>query len=217
MSTGHSTTEHPSFLQHQYQTTEQQQSAAKLGMWLFLAQEILFFGGLFMAYAAYRYFYPGTFLDAHYRLSIPMGATNTLVLLTSSLTMALGVRAAQTNNRNQLIFQLINTMLLACVFLVIKYFEYAHKFHDGLLPGKFYFAEGLSGMPHVFFGIYFVMTGLHGLHVLVGIGVIGWILMRSIKGEFSSQFYTPVENVGLYWHLVDIVWIFLFPLLYLVK
>lgn len=210
-------TDHPSFLQHHYNTAQQQQSAAKLGMWLFLAQEILFFGGLFMAYAAYRYFYPETFMDAHSKLSIPMGATNTLVLLTSSLTMALGVRAAQTNNKKQLIFQLTNTIFLACVFLVIKYFEYSHKFHEGLLPGKFFFGEGMQGMPHVFFGIYFVMTALHGLHVLVGIGVIGWILMRGMKGEFSSQYYTPVENVGLYWHLVDIVWIFLFPLLYLVR
>jgi cytochrome c oxidase subunit III len=207
----------PGELQHHFHTLEEQTASSKLGMWLFLAQEVLFFGGLFMAYAAYRYFYPGTFLESHYQLNIPMGATNTIVLLTSSLTMALAVRAAQLGNQRQQIIQLSATILLACLFLVIKYFEYSHKFHAGLLPGKYYFAEGISGMPHVFFGIYFVMTGLHGLHVLIGIGVIGWILWRAKRNDFGPTYYTPVENVGLYWHIVDIVWIFLFPLLYLVK
>ena len=229
--------DHPDFMQHHFFTPAQQKSSAKLGMWLFLAQEILFFSGLFMAYAAFRYLYPETFLSAHHYLSKPMGAINTVVLLTSSLTMALGVRSAQTDNRKNLAIFLFLTFVLAGVFLVIKYFEYAHKYHDCLLPGHFYaiqpFADFIMGStshcghalelarinpaPQVFFGIYFVMTGLHGLHVVVGMGLILWILYGGVKGKYTSRYYTPVENVGLYWHLVDLIWIFLFPLLYLVK
>ncbi|MBZ0273262.1 cytochrome c oxidase subunit 3 family protein [bacterium] len=212
------THDHPSYLAHHFHTVHQQESAAKLGMWLFLAQELLFFSGLFLAYAAYRYFYPGTFLQAHEHLSVPMGATNTVVLITSSLTMALGVRAAQMSDNKALSRNLILTMLFACTFLVIKYFEYSAKFEHGLLPGKFYSShEQIAGQPQIFFGIYFVLTGLHGIHVLVGIGVIAWIWLRARKGEFHGKYYTPVENVGLYWHLVDVIWIFLFPLLYLVR
>ncbi|MCZ7587026.1 MAG: cytochrome c oxidase subunit 3 family protein [Deltaproteobacteria bacterium] len=209
--------DHPSFLQHHFYTVEQQASAAKFGMWLFLAQEILFFSGLFLAYAAYRFFYPDTFLHAHEHLSVPMGATNTVVLITSSLTMALGVRAAQMGERKKTVGYLAATILFACVFLVIKYFEYSHKFHDGLLPGKYFSHLGMEGEPQIFFGIYFVLTGLHGLHVLVGIGVLLWVMILAQKGRFSPDYYSPVENVGLYWHLVDLIWIFLFPLLYLVR
>jgi cytochrome c oxidase subunit III len=203
--------------QHHFVSAEQQRSAAKLGMWIFLATEILFFGGLFLAYGAFRYFYPGTFLEAHEYLSIKMGGLNTVVLITSSLTMALAVRAAQLGDRRQLVGMLLATLALASVFLVVKYLEYAHKFHLGLLPGKFYHGEGISGLPHIFFGIYFVMTGLHGLHVIAGMGVIAWILVRSVQGRYGVGYHTPVENVGLYWHLVDLIWIFLFPLLYLVR
>ncbi len=208
---------HPPFLAHHFVSTGQQASAAKMGMWLFLGQEILFFSGLFLAYAAYRYFYPETFLHAHEYLNVPMGAFNTFVLITSSLTMALAVRAAQLSQKRALVVNLILTIAFAFVFLVVKYFEYSHKFHAGLLPGKYFSAGGIDGVPHIFFGIYFVMTGLHGLHVIAGIIVLAWILRRSVKGEFSHRYYTPVENVGLYWHLVDLIWIFLFPLLYLVK
>lgn len=207
----------PGLVAHHFVSEEQQRSAAKLGMWIFLATEILFFGGLFMAYAAFRFLYPDTFLQAHERLDVPLGATNTAVLITSSLTMALAVRAAQLGQKRQLQSNLAATFALACVFLVIKYVEYTHKFHEGLLPGKYYTAEGIEGLPHVFFGIYFVMTGLHGIHVLAGMGVIAWVFVRASQGRFSKSNYTPVENVGLYWHLVDLIWIFLFPLLYLVK
>lgn len=210
-------TDHPEFLAHHFVSEEQQQSAAKLGMWIFLATEILFFGGLFMAYTAFRYLYPGTFLHAHEHLNVPMGATNTLVLITSSLTMALAVRSAQVGKKKLMLMNLGATFVFACVFLVIKYFEYAHKFHEGLLPGKYYTATGIEGLPHIFFGIYFVMTGLHGIHVIAGLAVIAWIFFRGKRGDFSPAYYTPVENVGLYWHLVDLIWIFLFPLLYLVK
>ncbi|MCG3173488.1 MAG: Cytochrome c oxidase subunit 3 [Myxococcota bacterium] len=209
--------EHPKFLAHHFYTPEQQLTSAKLGMWLFLAQEILFFGGVFMAYIALRFFYPGTFLAAHEHLNKLAGAANTIILLTSSLTMALAVRAAQVGNKKSLINNLIWTILFACAFMVIKYFEYSAKFEHGYLPGKYYHGHGIEGAPHVFFGLYFTMTGLHGLHVLIGIGVLAWVLIRASKDEFGPQFYAPVENVGLYWHLVDLIWIFLFPLLYLVR
>lgn len=203
-------------LQHHFVDLEQQRSAAKLGMWIFLATEILFFGGLFLAYGAFRYFYPGTFLAAHEYLSIPVGGLNTAVLLVSSFTMALAVRASQLGDRRQLLLQLGLTFALAGLFLGIKLFEYAHKIELGLLPGKFYRAQGLgiAGLPHIFFGIYFTMTGLHALHVVAGMGVIVWVFARGWRGDTYS---TRVENVGLYWHLVDLVWIFIFPLLYLVK
>jgi cytochrome c oxidase subunit 3 len=208
---------HPEHLEHHFYSAGQQKAAAKMGMWLFLATEVLFFGGLFLGYATLRFFYPGTFMAAHEYLSIPLGGLNTVVLITSSLTMALAVRAGQTSNNKLLVRLLAVTWLLAAMFLVIKYIEYSHKFHLGLLPGKFYTAKGIAGLPHVFFGIYFIMTGLHGLHVIAGMIVIAWLFVRARQGRYSAEYYTPVENVGLYWHLVDIIWIFLFPLLYLVK
>ena len=208
---------HPDFLQHHFYTAEQQQSSAKLGMWLFLAQEVLFFGGIFVAYAFVRYMYPETMLAAHAYLDVKLGGLNTLVLITSSLTMALAVRAAQLGDKKQLRLHLILTIAFAFAFLVVKYFEYSHKIHVGLVPARFFSAEGIAGSPHIFFGLYFTMTGLHGLHVIAGIVVLFWILRRAGKGEFGPHYYTPVENVGLYWHLVDLIWIFLFPLLYLVK
>jgi cytochrome c oxidase subunit 3 len=203
-------------------------------MWLFLGTEILMFSGLFMAYAIMRYLQPEMMLKAHEALNIPLGATNTVVLITSSLTMALAVRAAQTNNQKALVVNLILTIAFACTFLVVKYFEYSAKLEHLDLPGKFYHAvsqgdqliypckDGVClgpypGGPQTFFAIYFAMTGLHGVHVLIGVGVLLWILIRSRKGHFGPAYYTPVENVGLYWHLVDLVWIFLFPLLYLVR
>lgn len=216
----------PSYLAHHFDTPGQQESAAKLGMWLFLATELLMFSGLFLAYFIARYLYPDMILQAHEALSIPAGTLNTVVLLTSSLTMALAVRAAQTDNRPALLRNLILTILFACVFLVVKYFEYSGKFAHHDLPGRFYqhiseagvvLVEGYPGGPQLFFGLYFAMTGLHGVHVILGIGVLIWMYIRARRGEFHSQFFTPVENVGLYWHLVDLVWIFLFPLLYLVK
>jgi cytochrome c oxidase subunit 3 len=203
--------------QHHFATAAQQKAAAKMGMWIFLATEILFFGGLFVTYGAFRFFYPGTFVEAHRFLSIPLGGLNTLVLITSSFTMALAVRAAQVGERKQLLGFLAATIAFASLFLGVKAVEYAQKFHHGLLPGKYYRATGIGGLPHIFFGIYFTMTGLHGLHVIAGMGVIAWIFFGARAGKYTPSYYTPVENVGLYWHLVDIIWIFLFPLLYLVK
>jgi len=213
-----SSDDHPPYLAHHFHSMKQQASSAKLGMWLFLAQEILFFSVLFMAYFIFRYLYPETYLAAHYKLDPALGGLNTVVLLFSSLTMALGVRAAQRNRSQEAAKWIWITIVCAFIFLIVKYFEYSHKFHDGLLPGKFYSYEGdIPGRPELFFTLYFCMTGLHGIHVVAGIGVLAWIAMRAQRNEFDSTYYAPVENVGLYWHLVDLVWIFLFPLLYLVK
>ncbi len=216
------------FFQHHYNTVEQQAGAAKLGMWAFLATEILMFSGLFLAYFITRMFYPEMVLSSHELLSKTMGGANTVVLLTSSYTMAMAVRAAQVGNTPAIIRNLYFTIACACIFMVVKYFEYTGKFAHGIFPGKYFdyaraaeyaheHGHELIGLPHIFFGLYFCMTGLHGIHVLVGIGVLSWILIRAKKGHFGPQYFTPVENVGLYWHIVDLVWIFLFPLLYLVK
>ncbi len=214
---------HPEGLAHHFHSLEQQNAAAKLGMWYFLAQEILFFGGLFMAYIALRYLYPETFHHAYEHLSIPAGALNTVVLLTSSLTMALAVRAVQVGQNGSAFRYVLATIGFAGVFMVVKAWEYSHKFHEGLLPGRHFTgwevpaAEAVHDAPQLFFSIYFMMTGVHGLHVLVGMGVLTWIAVRIRRGDFTPRRYAAVENVGLYWHLVDLIWIFLFPLLYLVK
>jgi cytochrome c oxidase subunit 3 len=214
----HSTTAtHPAHLQHHFATSEQQFDAAKMGMWLFLMTEILLFSGMFVAYAVYRLWYPEVFEAASVLLDTKMGALNTIVLLTSSLTVALSIRAIQGGNKKWLTINLALTIALACVFLIIKYFEYTHKFHLHIFPGVNYAYEGLDmAYVPIFFSIYFVMTGIHGFHVVVGIGVLTWILVKAIRGRFSAEYYTPVELTGLYWHLVDIIWIFLFPLLYLI-
>lgn len=213
--------EHPSFLHHHFETPEQQHAAAKMGMWFFLAQELLFFSGLFMAYFAFRFLYPETFLAAHEHLSIPLGSFNTWVLITSSLTMALGVRAAQVGDQRKLEKHLLLTIAFAFVFLIVKYFEYSAKIKAGLVPASFFGMQfSAAGMPensHIFFALYFVMTGIHGLHIIVGIGLLIWIYLGARKGAYGADYYSPVENVGLYWHLVDLIWIFLFPLLYLVR
>ncbi len=208
---------HGAHWQHHYHSPDQQHAAAKLGMWIFLAQEILFFSGLFMAYIALRFFYPDTFLGAHEHLSVPLGALNTAVLLTSSLTMALAVRSTQLGEQRKVLRFLLLTLLLSAVFLLVKYFEYSHKFHAGLLPGRFYTATGIPGKPQLFFAVYFVLTGLHGVHILGGMVAMLWLLRRARRGDFGPHYYAPVENVGLYWHLVDLIWIFLFPLLYLMR
>lgn len=211
-------TKSPDFhVAHHFDTADTQFDAARMGIWLFLVTEVLFFGGLFCAFFIYRGWYFDSFVEAHHHLDKQMGALNTLFLITSSLTMALAVRAAQMTQKAQATRMLLVTFLLAGAFLVVKYFEYSHKIHDGLLPGAMFHAQGFTtAHPGTFFAIYFVMTGIHGLHVVIGMGLILWILLRNMKGEFSSRYYAPVEGVGLYWHLVDLIWIYLFPLLYLV-
>ncbi len=207
----------PKYLQHHFTDIAQQADAAKLGMWTFLVTEILLFGGLFGFYAFYRSWYPEMFLEAHKYLNVTMGTINTFVLITSSLTMALAIRSMQLNKKKQTIIYLVSTLLFAFTFLVIKYFEYEHKIELGMLPGKYYTFTGIKAAnPHIFFSIYFTMTGLHGIHVILGMGIITWVLIRTIRNDFSSEYYTPIEVTGLYWHLVDIIWIFLYPLLYLI-
>lgn len=217
MSTHQSTHGHPAHLQHHFHDSAQQADAAKLGTWLFLLTEILLFGGLFCAYAIFRAWYPDMFWEAHKQLDVVLGSINTVVLITSSVTMALAIRSMQLNNRTHTLWFLAATLMFAATFLVIKYFEYEHKIHLGQLPGKYYTYTGLEGNnPHVFFSIYFAMTGLHGFHVLGGMGLIVWMMIRTLRGTISAEYYTPIEMTGLYWHLVDLIWIFLFPLLYLI-
>lgn len=207
---------HPA-LAHHFHDMEQQHESAKLGVWLFLVTEVLLFGGLFCFYAIYRAWHPEMFIDVHKLLDVRLGAINTLVLIFSSVTVALAIRSIQLDRAGQCALFLVITILCAATFLTIKYFEYSHKIHAGLLPGKFFSNPDIAAKnPHIFFSIYFAMTGLHGFHVLGGMVFLSWVLLRTLRGEFSSQYYIPVEMGGLYWHLVDLIWIYLFPLLYLI-
>lgn len=286
---------HPPGLQHQFEDMEQQQDSVTIGMWAFLVQEIMFFGGLFTAYLVFRSRYPMAFAAGSNHLDAFLGGLNTLVLIVSSLTMALTVYFAQKGNRNLQVLMIVLTMMFGTTFLVVKYFEYADKYHHGLVPfnglnqkikanaagetkekaslvlpfetraeaasetsavvhpnprGEFqwhdedkhgvkivmdaqregyltpyektgYFTNGeydnakFTQKVRIFFYIYFVMTGLHALHMVVGLGIMAWLLLMAWRGTYSAEYYSPVEISGLYWHFVDIVWIFLFPLLYL--
>lgn len=277
----------PAHLKHYYVSSEQQFDAAKLGMWLFLVTEILLFGGMFVAYGIYRAMYPELFIEASTQLDTMMGAVNTVILLASSLTIAWSIRAIQMDRRRFAFWLLVATAVLASSFMVVKYFEYTHKFDLGILPGSYFvYPEGtelsLSGLtgesavPNLqvgarmpceagqggtlpegvsaftskyfpvmtsegcvsfvdparnaelgqhgitnqraglFFSIYYVMTGIHGIHILIGIVAIVVLAVKTARGRFSSAWYTSIENVGLYWHVVDIIWIFLFPLMYLI-
>jgi cytochrome c oxidase subunit 3 len=231
--------EHPPFLAHHFDTHRQQFDASKLGMWIFLVTEVLLFSGLFCAYVIYRANHPEIFIYAHQFLDKNLGALNTAVLIFSSLTMAWAVRSAQLENRRALITLLSITLLCGFVFLGVKAVEYEHKWHEGLLWASRYdpqhhnaagheataeHAESHGASEHavepknvgLFFSIYFMMTGLHAIHVIAGMAAIGWVLRRSVRGDFTRQYFGPVDFVGLYWHLVDLIWIYLFPLLYLI-
>lgn len=255
---------HDAHLAHHFPDAGTQFEAGKLGMWIFLATEILLFGGLFCAYAVYRANHPEIFVYAHQFLDKVLGGVNTAVLILSSLTMAWAVRAAQLGHQRALRRLLAATIALGFLFLGIKYVEYEHKWKEGLLPGKRFAhsgelleatqpavadptpltavgdssviapaSRGPAGLAapatataqaahkvprnvHLFFGIYFTMTGLHAIHVIAGMITLGWILRRAVKGEFGPHYFTPVDLAGLYWHLVDLIWIYLFPLLYLI-
>jgi cytochrome c oxidase subunit 3 len=211
------TESHPTYLAHHFSDPTQQREASKFGMWIFIMTEILLFGGLFMAYTVFRTLNPDMFHNAHKALDLTLGTVNTIVLITSSVTMALAIRSMQVGKKRQTLVFLFCTLALAAAFLVIKYFEYSHKIHLGQLPGRFYTYNGIEGTnPHIFFSIYFAMTGLHGLHIVGGMIAITLMIVRTFKDHFSPEYYTPVELTGLYWHLVDLIWIYLFPLLYLV-
>ena len=202
---------------HQFDDMAQQKEAVTLGMWAFLITEVMFFGGLLGAYTVYRHLYYEGFVAASHDLDIVLGGINTAVLILSSLTMAMAVHSAQLDNRKKLIWFLILTVVLGGVFLGIKAVEYSHKFHSHHVPGALFdFPPPHTNSAEIFFSLYFAMTGLHALHMVIGIGIMLVILGMAMRRRFSPEYYAPVEMVGLYWHFVDIVWIFLFPLLYLV-
>ncbi|MFZ5468895.1 MAG: cytochrome c oxidase subunit 3 family protein [Myxococcota bacterium] len=200
-----------------FATASEERRAARLGMWLFLASEVLLFAGLFTGYATYRYLYPQTFEAGAGHLDVTLGTVNTLVLITSSFTVACGVEMARRAHGKLVALFLGASIALGLCFLVIKGFEYAHHFHSGALPGRYFQLEGFA-LPgaSMFFTLYFMLTGLHGIHVLIGLGALCWLSVRAFRGHFSARYHTPVELGGMYWHLVDLVWIFLYPLLYLV-
>ena len=192
--------------------------ACKQGMWIFLVTEVLFFAGMFVAYAVLRVFYPEMMKDVHHLLDWRMGALNTVILICSSLTMALAVSASQRGENKKVVANLWITLVCAGGFLVVKFFEYSHKIHEKMLPGALYGYEELKvAKAPLFFSVYFVMTGIHGVHVIIGMALIYWLIRKASRNEFSPQYFTPVEMIGLYWHFVDLVWIYLFPLLYLVS
>jgi cytochrome c oxidase subunit III len=207
---------HPA-LAHHFDSMAQQTEATTLGMWVFLVTEVLFFGGLFATYMIYRSWYPAAFAAASHELDITLGTINTVVLITSSLTMALAVHAAQLGQRKALMLFLIVTMILGGAFLGIKSVEYYHKFVEHHVPGpSFQFEAEYFRHAQIFFSLYFVMTGLHAVHMMIGIGIMLVMLYWSWNGTITDEYSSPIEISGLYWHFVDIVWIFLFPLLYLV-
>jgi cytochrome c oxidase subunit 3 len=225
---GHAPESAHSALAHQFDNLEQQREAGTLGMWVFIAQEVMFFGGLFLAYLIYRMTYPNAFMAASNHLNWTIGTFNTAVLITSSLTMALAVWATQAGRapKVQVAFMLA-TVFLGLVFLGVKAYEYNEKYVDGLIPAAGWFnppaellrqwAEAGVTVQNVqmFFWLYFAMTGLHALHMIVGVIIITPIIYWAWHGRYSPEYHSPVENFGLYWHFVDIIWIFLFPLLYL--
>ena len=206
-------------LAHQWDSLEQQQEASFFGMWVFLVTEIMFFGGIFTAYVIYRTANQEAFALASNELSIGWGAFNTAVLIGSSLTMALAVWAASAGRRKATAGFIVATMMLGATFLGVKAIEYSHKFHEHLFPGPGFdashFPAEMASSAHMFFNLYFSMTGLHALHMVVGLGLLAWLAILAWRGRFTPGNHNLVEGVGLYWHFVDIVWIFLFPLLYL--
>ncbi|SEG23833.1 cytochrome c oxidase subunit 3 [Bryocella elongata] len=228
----HSTPQH----RHHFETEEQQREAGSFGMWLFLLTEIMFFGGMFFAYLLYRNWYYPAFAAASNQLSVPLGAINTAILITSGFAMALGVYYAEIRDRKKLVFALVLTTVFGLAFLGVKYFEYKEKYELHHIPGD-KFSVAMFVNPHayeltkdepplapdmaektqVFFFLYFAMTGMHALHMIIGLGLLVWLIARARRGDFSTGYVAPIENFGLYWHFVDIVWIFLFPLLYLIN
>jgi cytochrome c oxidase subunit 3 len=232
----------------QFKTLDQQKETATLGMWIFLVTEILFFGGLFLAYTINRHAFSTAFGVGGNMLALPLGAVNTVVLILSSFTMAMAVWSAQTSKKSLVTVFLILTLVLGCVFLGVKVVEYKQKFDHHLIPGNNFdisycvknptaicgtpselavetreIEEALKVDPdlnahsQLYFSLYFGMTGLHALHMIIGAGLLLWLILQAGKGRFDANYNTPVENIGLYWHFVDIVWIYLFPLLYLIN
>ena len=208
-------------LREQFDTAEQQKDASTLGMWIFLITEIMFFGGMFLAYTIYRRAYPDVFAIASTSLNAVIGAINTGVLLLSSFTMVMAVRAAQLGQRRMIILFLVLTLFFGGIFLGVKAYEWNEKFQENHIPGQAAFhleglAPGQQGHAQLFFSLYFAMTGLHALHMVIGVGLLSFLVWQARKGIYSATYFTPVDVAGLYWHFVDVIWIFLFPLLYLI-
>jgi len=234
---GHAHGEHPSYQRHHFESVEQQADAAGFAMWLFLLTEIMFFGGLFTAYLIYRNWYYPAFVAGSHQLSIPLGGANTLLLITSSFTMAMGVWCAETKRKSGLVLCLVLTFILGLGFLGIKTIEYSEKIEKHHVPGSHFsiqsfthpdkdnpvtkndqpLGEDMARHTEIYFSLYFAMTGMHAVHMIIGIAILGYMIFRAQAGAYTSGHVTFVENFGLYWHFVDIVWIFLFPLLYLIS
>ena len=189
--------------------------ASKLGMWLFIFTEILLFGGLFIVYSVYRFKHPVEFHLAHQELDVTIGLINTIILLVSSMTVAMSITALQLGNKKLTLILIAITLLLAAVFLVNKYFEWGAKIHHDIYPGS-EFLLSLSKGDMLFFGLYFFMTGLHAIHIIVGMALLGVTYVKVNNGTVNQNRVSLLENSGLYWHLVDLIWIFLFPLFYLI-
>src|SRR4051812_3043072 len=209
---------HPPHLAHHFDDPEQQRNAATLGMWAFLATEVLFFGGFFLAYTVYHWLYPEAFREASEHLKWYLGGVKTGGVLTHSPTVALAVHHAHEGNRDALVRDIVLTMILGVIFLAIKATEYTIEYREGLIPMIRWTHEGPNARHvQMFMFLYFCMTGLHATHMIVGLGLFAYLLRNARRGVYSTAYYTPVEIIGLYWHFVDIVWIFLFPLLYLIR
>lgn len=218
--------EHQEALHHQFVDAEQQRNAASLGMWLFLGTEVMFFGGMFCAYLIYRLWYYPEFAAGSRSLDIWLGTVNTAVLICSSLTVALGVRAAQMGKRRLLVLLLLLTLVFGLGFLGIKAVEWHDKFVEHHVPGISFNADDLMrdnpqihidpAHTQIYFSLYFAMTGLHALHMIIGVGIFCYLTYYGWKGRYTPEYHTPVEIGGLYWHFVDLIWIYLFPLLYLI-
>jgi len=222
---------------HHFETEEQQREAGSFGMWLFLLTEIMFFGGMFFAYLLYRNWYYDAFVPASNQLNVALGGANTAILITSGFFMALGVWAAEVRKKSLLVIFLILTTIFGCAFLGIKYVEYKEKWEKHHIPGASFdisqfvnppkdasghatqkpLAPDMAQKTQIFFFLYFAMTGMHALHMIIGIALLAWLIGRAQRGDFTAGYVAPIENFGLYWHFVDIVWLFLFPLLYLIN
>jgi len=209
---------HPLGLRHHFNNLDQQLEAGTMGMWVFLVTEIMFFGALFCSYAIYRSVYPEAWALGSHLNSSTLGASMTVVLLMSSLTMALGVRSAALGNQRVVILMLSLTIVLGLAFMGMKGFEYYHHFEDKLVPGYDFsgYHGAHAGPVQMFISFYFIMTAIHATHMVVGVGLLSVMIWMTSRGRFNRQYYAPLEITGLYWHFVDIIWIFLFPMLYLV-
>lgn len=210
--------QHDGLVAHHFDDLEQQNESLVLGMWLFLASEVMFFGGLFCAYIVYRTRFPEAWHAGSDDLNLVLGTFNTFALLCSSLTMALSVRSAQLGRKNQLVLFLLSTLVLGCIFLGVKAVEYSAKFAHHTVPGAGFEWHGAGSPENVqlFFVLYFIMTGMHAFHMIIGLGGLAILLVMALMGRFNEKRFMGVELFGLYWHLVDIIWVFLFPLLYLI-